>query len=188
MILGITGSFGAGKGAVVEYLTQKGFTHYSASGFLTEEILKRGMPLNRDSMTTVANDLRATYGPSYIIDSLYARAEETGGDAVIESLRAIAEVKRIRELGGVVLGVDAPPALRYERTRSRQSEKDDVSYEKWLAQERAEMNPDDPTKQDIFGALNESDAVIQNEGTMQELHEKVEAFLRDYRSGKLFSV
>lgn len=188
MILGITGSFGAGKGAVVEYLSKKGFNHYSASGFLAEEIVRRNMPLNRDSMTVVANDLRATHGPSYIIDSLYMRAQEKGGNAIIESLRAVAEVRRIRELGGVVLGVDAPAELRYQRTRSRQSEKDDVTYEKWLAQEQAEMNPDDPTKQDIFGALAESDAVIQNEGTMEELHEKVEQFLRDYSSDELLTV
>lgn len=178
MIVGITGSFGAGKGAMVEYLTgTRGFVHYSASGFITEEVKRRGMPIDRDSMTTVANDLRAAFGPSYVIDSLYARAHDAGGDAVIESLRAVAEVQRIKELGGVVIGIDAPPALRYERAVRRGSEKDHVSYEKWLAQEQAESNPDDPTKQNIFGALQESDAVISNEGSIEELHQKVDAVL-----------
>ncbi len=178
MILGITGSFGAGKGAVVEYLVgTRGFTHYSASGFITEEVKRRGMPVDRDSMTIVANDLRRAHGPSYVIDSLYERAKTAGGDAVIESLRAVAEVKRIKELGGVVIGVDAPPELRYERAYSRGSEKDHVSYEKWLAQEESESNPDDPTKQNIFGALAESDIVISNEGSMEELHQKADEAL-----------
>lgn len=183
MILGITGSFGAGKGAAVDYLTtEKNFHHYSASGFITDEIKRRDLPVDRDSMILVANDLRAKHGPSYIIDSLYAQAEETGGDSVIESLRAIAEVRRIKELGGLVLGIDAPAELRYERAFSRQSEKDNVPYEKWLAQEKAESNPDDPTKQDIFGALKESDVVISNEGTMEELYSKLEQFLANNRS------
>lgn len=178
MILGITGSFGAGKGAVVDYLVaEKGFSHFSASGFITEEIVRRGMPINRDSMITVANDLRIQHGPSYIIDSLYRTAEAVGGNAVIESLRAIAEVKRIKELGGTVLGVDAKPELRYTRAFARGSEKDAVPYEKWLEQEKMESNPNDPTKQDIFGALRTSDYFIENNGPMEELHTKIETIV-----------
>lgn len=177
-IIGITGSFGAGKGAVVEYLhTKRGFDHYSASGFITEEIVRRGMPVNRDSMIEVANDLRATHGPTYIIDSLFARAKEAGNDSIIESLRAVAEVRRIKELGGFVLGIDAEPRIRYERAYARGSEKDTVSFEKWLEQERLESNPDDPTKQNIFGALEESDAIVTNNGTLEELHGQVDEVL-----------
>lgn len=178
MILGITGSFGAGKGAVVEYLVrERGFIHYSASGFITEEVKKRGLPVDRDSMTIVANDLRREHGPSFVIDSLYERAQQTAGDAVIESLRAVAEVRRIKELGGVVLGVDAAPEIRYERAFARGSEKDHVTYEKWLAQEQSESNPNDPTKQDIFGALRESSLVIDNNGSIESLHAKIDGVI-----------
>lgn len=179
MIIGITGSFGAGKGTVVEYLKkEKGFTHYSASGFIVEEIERRGMPVNRDSMIVVANELRADHGPSYIIDSLYARAEEVEGDVIIESLRAVAEVQRIKELGGIVLGIDALPKVRFAHILARNSVKDHVTYEKWLEQEQAESNQNDPTKQNIFGALKESDYTITNNGTIDELYKEVEKFLQ----------
>lgn len=181
MILGITGSFGAGKGTVVEYLMEKGFRHYSASGFITEEIVKRGLPINRDSMIVVANDLRKEHGPSYIIDSLYERAQAGTGDAIIESLRAVAEVRRIKELGGIVLGVDANPAIRYERAFARGSEKDNVPFEKWLEQEKTESNTEDPTKQNIFGALRESDALVENNGAREELFKQVDETLARLR-------
>jgi len=182
MIIGMAGSFGAGKGAVVEYLvSQKGFKHYSASGFITEEIARRGMPVDRDTMTIVANDLREQNGPSYLMDSLYERAKTTGGDVVLESLRAVAEAKRIKALGGTVLGVDADPRLRYERAFARGSEKDNVTFEKWLEQEKKESNPDDPNKQDVFGALRESDVVIENNGTLDELHRKIDQVLLSLR-------
>jgi len=42
IIIGITGTLGAGKGTVVEYLQEKGFRHYSARGFITKEVEKRG--------------------------------------------------------------------------------------------------------------------------------------------------
>ena len=181
MIIGITGSFGAGKGIVVDYLVkQRGFKHYSASGFITEEIVRQGMPVSRDSMIVVANDLRATHGPAYIIESLYKRAQKTGGNAVIEALRAVAEVRKIKELGGFVIGVDAEPKLRYERAFKRGSEKDDVSFEHWLDQEKRESNPDDPTKQNVFGSLKESDVLITNNGTPDELFAQVEAALEKY--------
>jgi dephospho-CoA kinase len=181
MIIGITGSFGAGKGVVVGYLAkQKNFTHYSASGFITEEVVRRGLPVNRDSMVSVANELRAAHGPAYIIETLYARARAKGGNVAIESLRALAEVRKIKELGGFVIGVDADPKLRYQRAFERRSEKDNVSFEKWLEQERSESNPDDPTKQDIFGALNESDVVVTNNGSVEELFSQVDAALAKY--------
>lgn len=183
MIIGIAGSFAAGKGAVVEYLVgEKGFSHYSSSDFITEEIERRKMPVNRDSMTTVANDLRKEHGASYITDSLFERARKYGGDVVIESLRAVAEVRHIKELGGVVLGVNAESKLRYERALSRGGVKDGVTYEKWLEQQEKESNPDDITKQNIFGALKEADFHIENNGTIEELHSKVDEILNKIKT------
>ena len=178
MIIGLTGSFGAGKGAVVEYLVQKkGFTHYSASGFLKEEIVRRGIEVNRDSMIAVGNELRMTHGPSYIVDSLYERAQNAGGNAVIEALRATAEVQRVKELGGFVIGIDADPKLRYDRSIARGSEKDHVSFEKWSAQEKEESNATDPNKQNIFGSLKESNVVLVNNGSLEELQAQIESTL-----------
>lgn len=184
MIIGITGSFGAGKGAVVDYLVrEKGFADYSARAFITDEIKFRGLPVNRDTMAEVANDLRQKHEPTYIIESLYNKAKDRGGDAVIESLRAVAEVRLIKKLGGVVLGIDAPPELRYERAVARGSETDKVPYEEWLQQEIRESNPNDPTKQDIFGSLREADIVIENKGSLQELYEKIDEMLKEQRLG-----
>lgn len=178
MIIGITGSFGAGKGVVADYLVQKkGFAHFSARGFITEEIKKRGLPVNRDSMIEVANDLRAHGGPTFIFEQLITQAKAYGKDAVVESIRAVAEVRYTKEQGGIVLGIDAEPKIRYERALQRGSETDKVLFKEWCEQEVRESNPDDPTKQDIFGALKESDYIIQNTGGIEELHQKIETFL-----------
>lgn len=179
MIIGIAGSFGSGKGAVVDYLvTNEGFKHFSASGLITDEIKRRGLPVNRDTMTVVANDLRKLHGPAYLMEEMYRLASEEGGDAVLESLRAVAEAQKVKELGGTVIGVDADSKIRYERAVKRGSEKDNVSYEKFLEQERAESNPDDPTKQDVFSVLKESDFIVTNNGTLEELHAQIDEVLK----------
>ncbi len=181
MIIGITGSFGAGKGYVADYLvTKKGFAHFSARSLIIKEIEKRGMPVNRDSMIEVANDLRRQGGPTYIFERLVEEAQKHGGNAVIESVRAIAEARFIKAKGGVVLGIDADPLIRYERIIKRGSETDHVSFAEWREQEIKESNPDDPTKQDIFGALKESDYVILNTESTEAFEAKVDEFLEMY--------
>lgn len=181
MIIGITGSFGAGKGYVADYLvTKKGFAHFSARSLITKEIEKRGMPVNRDSMIEVANDLRKQGGPTYIFERLVEEATAHGGDAVVESVRAVAEARYIKAKGGVVLGIDAEPKIRYDRIVKRGSETDHVSFEEWREQEIKESNPDDPTKQDIFGALKESDFIIMNTQSTEALEAQVDEFLATY--------
>ena len=178
MIIALTGSFGAGKGCAADYLVrQKGFAHFSARSFITKEVKRQNLPVNRDTMTTVANALRKEHGPTYIFKQLVKEAKAHGGDVVIESVRAVAEARYIKEQGGLVLGIDADPKVRYERITKRGSETDHVSFEEWRAQELNESNPDDPTKQDIFGALRESDEVIVNTDSIEALEASIDAFL-----------
>ncbi len=181
MIIGLTGSFGAGKGCVADYLVnQKNFAHYSARSFIIEELTSRGLPVNRDTMIDEGNRLREAHGPTYIFEQLVRKAKENRGNAVVESVRAVAEAKYIKQQGGVVLGVDADPQVRYERIVNRGSETDHVTFEEWHAQEVRESNPDDPTKQDIFGALRESNCIIMNTTTLEELYHNIDSFIEEY--------
>jgi dephospho-CoA kinase len=176
MIIGITGTLGAGKGTVVEYLvTQKGFIHYSVRGFLRDEIIKRGLEVNRDTMVVVANDLRATHGASYITDCLYEQAAAHSGNAVIESIRAVGEIISLRKKGSFVLwAVDALPEVRYKRIAERASETDHISYETFLANEKREMTNSDPFKQNIAACMALADITLRNDGAVEEFYRDVE--------------
>lgn len=179
IIIGITGTLGAGKGAVVDYLVkEKGFAHFSARAFIQEEILRRGLPVNRDTMTVVANDMRATHSPSYVAQELYKRAQALDKNAVIESLRTLGEVEFLRNKGGFYLiAVDVDPKERYQRITLRDSETDWVSYKKFLNDEEKEMESQDPRKQNIRGCIGRADYIIENNGSFSELAKKVEKAL-----------
>ena len=99
MIIGITGTLGAGKGTVVEFLKQKRFIHFSVRDFLTEEIKRRNSEINRDNMLIVANDLREKYSPSYIAEKLYEKAKHETKNCVIESLRSVGEIESLKNKG-----------------------------------------------------------------------------------------
>lgn len=178
MIIGITGTLGAGKGTVVEYLKTKGFKHYSASGFITEEIVRRGLPVNRDTMRVVADDLRQKNGPGYITNELLARAQKTGGDAVIESIRSVGEANNLKDHGAILWAVDADVHTRYERIVKRKSEKDSVTFEHFVEQERQESDNTEPYKMNLPKCIAMADAVLYNNGTQEELFTQVEDALK----------
>ncbi len=174
MILGITGTIGAGKGEVVEYLVrQKGFKHFSVRDLLVEEITRRRLPATRDTMRLVANEMRKTKNPSYIIESLYARAKEYGGNAIIESVRALAEAEYLRKQGVLILAVDADRKLRYDRIVLRGSSTDKVDFDTWVAQEDRELSAKDPWDMNILGVMEKADYKIQNDDSINDLHSQV---------------
>jgi dephospho-CoA kinase len=176
IIIGITGTLGAGKGTIVDYLVQeKGFVHFSVRGFITEEINRQGMVVNRDSMVTVANKLRADHSPSYIIDQLYEQALLTGKNCIIESIRTPGEVESLREKGNFLLfAVDADPLLRYDRIVMRNSETDRISYKTFISNEEREMQSNDPAKQNIGKCIEQADFIFYNNSSVDDLFKLLE--------------
>lgn len=179
-IIGITGTLGAGKGTVVEYLKEKyGFVHFSVRDFLKEEVLRRGMEPNRDSFTQVANELRAAHSPSYVTDCLYERAAAQSHDAVIESIRTPGEIDSLQAKGNFQLwAVDADPEIRYKRAVLRNSETDHVTYETFLANEKREMTSADPNKQNLSACIVRANVVFKNNGDLDNLYRAVDGVMQ----------
>ena len=177
--IGITGTLGAGKGTIVDYLVkEKGFVHFSVRDFITKEIERRGMPVNRDSMTIVGNDLRKQHSPSYITDELYKQAQETGKNCSIESVRTPLEVSELRKHSNFYLfAIDADAKVRYERIVVRGSSTDNVSFETFIANEQREMTSDDPNKQNLKACIEQADYLFSNDGNFDDLHQKIEEVL-----------
>ena len=176
IIIGITGTIGAGKGTLVEYLVEKkDFVHYSVRGFLIEELNKRNILVNRDTMVLLANELRERNSPSYIIDCLYEQAKQSGKDAVIESIRTSGEVESLRKKENFcLLAVDADPEIRYKRIVKRNSETDHITFEEFLSNEQREMISTDPNKQNLSKCIEMANCLLTNNGTIDELYKQLE--------------
>lgn len=179
MIIGITGTLGAGKGTVVKYLVEhKGFAHLSARALFQELMEKAGIAIDRDNMVLFANDLRAKHGPDFVFRELFLKAQSIGGNVIIESLRTPAEAMALKsQPDSILLAVDADQQLRYERIHGRDSELDHVSFEKFVEQENTEMRSDDPNKQNIAAVMAMADATLMNNKDPETLFAAVEAFL-----------
>lgn len=179
IIIGITGTIGAGKGTIVDYLIkEKDFLHFSARDYISIEVKNRGLELNRDSLRKVANDLRKNNSPSFIIDKLYEKAFESGENSVIESIRTEGEVISLRQkLNFVLFAVDANQKLRFDRIKIRASETDKIDHETFKANELEEMNSDNPNNQNLKKCIELADFVFDNNGSIEELHIELDKVL-----------
>jgi len=180
MIIGITGTDGAGKGTVVDYLvSHHGFTHYSSRDFIMEEIHRLGLPETRVQTRLTANALREEFGNDVIVRKAYEKASLEGKEnVVIESIRALAEVEYLKSQGGILLAVDADAQVRYSRVQGRRSETDKVTYEQFLAHEALENNDPNPHGMQKAKVMSLADYTILNNTNKKDLAEEVEKFIQ----------
>jgi len=136
------------------------------------------MLVNRDSMTTVANELRANNSPSYITDQLYKQAVENAKDCIIESIRTPGEVYSLKAKSDFYLfAVDANPKVRFERIKIRKSSTDNIDFKTFMANEDREMNTADPNKQNLSKCIKMADYKFNNDGDLESLNKEVEIVL-----------
>jgi dephospho-CoA kinase len=146
-IIGVAGTNGSGKDSLSEYLRDEfGWLFRSGStDLLIPELKRRRLPLERKNMADLSTEWRRQLGPGAIIDKAVEEYKKLGGDSkfsglVVSSLRHPGEAERVHELGGVVVWVDANPRVRYGRvSKRRQGDKDQKTFEQFLAEEQAEM-------------------------------------------------
>lgn len=177
MLIGITGTNGAGKGAVVEYLvSSKGYSHYSARTVILDTLRQAHLAATKENMRTVANNLRKEHGASYIIEQLYAMAQ-TDTNAVIESVRTIGEAEFLKKNNAKIIAVDADKKTRYERVANKGVQIDHMSFEDFERIENREMASSDPWDMNVFGVIQLADAKIMNDGSIEDLHTHVDQVL-----------
>ena len=174
LVLGITGPNAAGKGEVSGILAVRGFATHSLSDVVREEAAARGLPPEREHLIRIGTLLRREAGAGVLAERLLPRI---GARDVVDSIRNPAEVAVLRGLPRFVLvGVEAPARLRFERSRRRARSGDPESFEAFEARERQE-NSSDPAGQQLAATFRLADRVIENDGDLDTLRVRVDELL-----------
>jgi dephospho-CoA kinase len=176
-LVGLTGTNSAGKGEVAAYLKSRGYVFHSLSDVLREELAERGLETSRDNLIRVGNELRAACGADILARRIMDRL--AAGPAVIDSIRNTREVEFFRGTGDfVLLAVDAPIELRFERARARGRNESAATLEEFRAKEQAEMDGGEG-RQQLRECMAMADRLIVNDGSLDDLRRKVETALEE---------
>ena len=93
------------------------------------------------------------------------------------SIRNPGEVSTLRRRDDFILvAVDAPVQLRYERAKARSRSDDAKTLEEFIRDEQAELAGNE-NEQQLERVFRMCDWVIVNDGTLEELYAKVEELL-----------
>jgi dephospho-CoA kinase len=179
-LIGITGTFGSGKGTVVDLLKKKlDFVYVNARELIIEVAKDEGVKIeNRDDMREYV-DGRNKRGRSLTddINERYNTKENQNKIFVFESIRRVKEVEEFRAIFGkdfLFVSVDTPIQQRYERIVQRGSMTDQVSFEKFQEQEMLENVSDDPNKMNLYKCRDMADVKILNIGTLEDLEKEID--------------
>lgn len=173
MIIGITGKNGSGKGEVSRFLVESGYEYYSLSDILRDELIARGKATGRENLIAIGNELRANHGAGALAERVLQKVGEDA-HAVVDSIRNPFEVEVLRRRRNFCLiSVEADPEIRFKRTKARNRKGDAETYEKFLDVEAREASTSDPTTQQMDRTAEMADAIVYNNGTIDELRDQV---------------
>ncbi|MFQ5878156.1 MAG: AAA family ATPase [Acidobacteriota bacterium] len=169
-MIGLTGPNASGKGEVAKYLSTRGFHLHSLSDVVREEAARSGLAPTRDNLIRTGVRMRSAGGPGALARKILPRLR---GRDVVDSIRSPGEVAVLRGLPRfLLLGVDAPLELRFERSLRRGRVGDGATLEEFAARERRE-NSTTEAGQQLLATLRLADTVIDNDATIEELHLRV---------------
>jgi len=180
IVIGLVGPIASGKGTVIDILKDKGYTPYSLSDALKEEIAARGLEITRFNCNRISNELRETQGTDVLARRTAEVIDQEKHELVaIDAIRNPLEIKFLQnKFGAKIIGVVADQKRRYEMFRERGTFTDEIQiFEQFKELDDREFAQKGSHKQQIKACLDAADVIIENNSTIQDLTQKVEKFI-----------
>ncbi len=169
-LIGLTGTNGAGKGEVASFFEKRGYITFSLSDLIREELRKKSKEPTRDNLIKMGNALRKKFGADILARRVMRKVKDK---AVIDSIRNPNEVECLKKHKGFILiAVDAPVAMRYERVKKRGRHESASTLEEFIQKEEEEMSNFEKGQQ-LQNCMRMADVAVINAGTLEDLHRKL---------------
>ena len=188
IVIGVTGQPGSGKDAFAQALKK----HFEAAG-KTVDVISSGDLVrkyassigidhegDRTALKKAAEDMRAKHGPQVWIERALDMAEGHEEVLIYTGLRHVDEGQIVHQHGGKVIAVEVPQEIRYQRVLDRNRPGDDISFEKFVAQEKAETSS---VTHQVGKVIEMADIKVENSGTLEDLETKAEVVAQSLLGG-----
>lgn len=180
IVVAVTGLPGSGKSLVAQVIAEYlKLPLISMGDLVREEVKRRGLELTPWNLEVVAIELRRERGSSVVAQMLLEEVKRRGLSSeglVVDGVRSLEEVKVLSSLGRVcVVGVFAPPRLRFERLLKRGRVGDVKSLEEFKMRDWYNLN------YGIGNLLALADYMIVNDSTPEDLARASRAVAEEIR-------
>ena len=182
MIIGLTGKNASGKGEVASYLKTKGFVYYSLSDALREKATELGLDPSRNNLIKLGNELRQKNGPEFLAQQFNNKIKEDKNEnIVVDSIRSPYEAKELlKNINFLLIGIDAPIELRFERLLERNRAGDAKTIEEFKQQEARE-NLNEKANQQLDATFALAGKIIVNDCSLKDLHKRIDNLLAEIK-------
>ncbi len=178
-LIGLAGTAGAGKDTVAVLLNKMFGIQNLSSGDAVRAVTRYVYHLPpdfnpvRDQLYEVASYFRKEVDPALFVKLCILESRALNyGRSVISGLRTMGEAQAVRNAGGIIIGVEADPRVRYGRmfNRGRDAEAQ-KSLEEFLEQDEKENKGvgEQGADRGIRAIIDSADIVVTNNGTLEEL-------------------
>lgn len=171
--VGITGYNAAGKGAVAEFFMRNGYTFISLSDLLREEAARLKLEPTRENLTNLGKEMRKKSTPGFLAELAILRMENNK-KYIIDSIRHPDEINILRShfKDFFLFGVDAPIALRFDRSQTRGRQENANTLEEFISRENKEKK-NNPNSQQLHKCMEMCDELLMNDGSIEDLEKKI---------------
>ena len=178
-IIALVGLAGSGKSSAVEYLTEKGFPKIYFGGVIYKAMDEAGIEKTWDNQQQFREEIRRHEGKDFVIKRVIKNIHDLinagQNKIVLDGLYTWSEYKFLKhEFPGqvVVIAIVTPKYLRYQRMAKRierPMQPHEVDQRDWSEIENLEKG----------GPIAIADYFIINDGSLEQLHQKIDAATHD---------
>ena len=178
-IIALVGLAGSGKSSAVEYLTEKGFPKIYFGGVIYKAMDEAGIEKTWDNQQQFREEIRRCEGKDFVIKRVIKNIHDLinagQNKIVLDGLYTWSEYKFLKhEFPGqvVVIAIVTPKYLRYQRMAKRierPMQPHEVDQRDWSEIENLEKG----------GPIAIADYFIINDGSLEQLHQKIDAATHD---------
>lgn len=178
-IIALVGLAGSGKSSAVEYLTEKGFPKIYFGGVIYKAMDEAGIEKTWDNQQQFREEIRRREGKDFVIKRVIKNIHDLvnagQNKIVLDGLYTWSEYKLLKhEFPGqvVVIAIVTPKYLRYQRMAKRierPMQPHEVDQRDWSEIENLEKG----------GPIAIADYFIINDGSLEQLHQKIDAATHD---------
>ena len=179
MILAAVGKNASGKDYFLEFISKEfGIPMLSMGDVARDLAEKEGLEKTRDNLHYISQKYMGMYGQDFFPKQLIEKIKTMNAEHVLVSgIRPPSDVEKFKDAFGddfhLVAIVVSDDHVRYQRTVSRGSARDNVTYEKFLELDAHEEELFETSK-----TIGMADFVVYNDATGEAFHDEIRSFFK----------